>query len=468
MPELPEVETIVRTLRPILIDRSILNIEILRSCTVQGDEALFCASLKNETFTSISRIGKYIIFHLTNNKVIISHLRMEGKFYEYLESEDNSKYARMIFHLDNNHKLCYDDSRCFGIMILSDENHYKEEKEIAKLGKEPFDADIDEIINKTKRNNGPIKSTLLDQSIITGLGNIYVDETLYASKIHPLTETNLVSKSQWEIIIDNAKKILNNAIKLGGSTIKSYHPGKDVSGEFQNKIKIYGKNGEICPICGKTYRFTKIGGRGTTFCPGCQHKEGKSIKVAITGKIASGKSLALSIFKDNGIKSISSDEIVSSLYQDEKVVNDISKMFNLSFDKKVDKYILREYLKNNPKSIKKINKYIHPLVGKEIENFFAKNKGEILAVEVPLLFESGLDRLFDEIIVIDIDKEKQTALINQRNQINAAVLSEIYENNNIFDEYKNKADDLVINLGDKKEFKEKIISLINKLKRRPG
>ena len=156
---------------------------------------------QNEKFLDITRIGKFLIFHLTNNKVLISHLRMEGKYIELLENEDNTKYARVVFHLDNNHKLCYDDSRSFGRMLMSDESSFRNEKEIAKLGPEPFDVtNVDQIVKQTKRVSLPIKTALLSQEIITGLGNIYVDEVLFASKIHPLTPAKLISKKEWEAI----------------------------------------------------------------------------------------------------------------------------------------------------------------------------------------------------------------------------------------------------------------------------
>ena len=205
MPELPEVETVKNVLIPIVKDRKILKIDVLRSSTIEGDVNKFVINLQNETYKDVSRIGKFLIFHLTNDKVIISHLRMEGKYYEFLESEDNSKYARVVFHLDNGHKLCYDDSRCFGIMKLSSEAAYKDEEMIAKLGPEPFYVnDVSAIFNKVKNVKKPIKTALLDQTLITGLGNIYVDETLYASQIHPLTPANKITKEQWKILIKNA------------------------------------------------------------------------------------------------------------------------------------------------------------------------------------------------------------------------------------------------------------------------
>ena len=128
MPELPEVETVKRVLEPIVIGHTINKIDVLRATIVNNQADAFTSYFEKETYQSISRIGKFLIFHLTNNKVLISHLRMEGKYIELLENEPNTKYARVVFHLDNNHKICYDDSRSFGRMLMSDEIYYIKEK----------------------------------------------------------------------------------------------------------------------------------------------------------------------------------------------------------------------------------------------------------------------------------------------------------------------------------------------------
>ena len=465
MPELPEVETVKNVLIPIVKDRKILKIDVLRSSTIEGDVNKFVINLQNETYKDVSRIGKFLIFHLTNDKVIISHLRMEGKYYEFLESEDNSKYARVVFHLDNGHKLCYDDSRCFGIMKLSSEAAYKDEEMIAKLGPEPFYVnDVSAIFNKVKNVKKPIKTALLDQTLITGLGNIYVDETLYASQIHPLTPANKITKEQWKILIKNAQDVLSNAIKAGGSTIKSYHPGKDIDGGFQTRLLVYGKADEKCPRCGATYRFIKVGGRGTTFCPICQKKEGAPINVAITGKIASGKSLASSIFASENIPVIDSDIVVKELYQKAEVADKIEKMFSLKFsDHKVDKDVLRNYLLTHPKDKKKLEKFVHPLVKKEIINFLSSNKSPIKVAEIPLLFESKMDSMFDAIIVIDIDEDKQLKRLSNRDNATAMYLKEINKTNKI-DENKNKASYLISNNSTKEEFIKSVKRVITELR----
>ena len=469
MPELPEVETIKNVLSKIVIGQTITSIDVYRKGTIEGDSDLFVSSLVGEKFLSLSRIGKYLIFHLTDEKVIISHLRMEGKYYEFNEDENDSKYAKVVFHFSNGKKLCYDDSRCFGILKLSSEKEYRSLEMLSKLGPEPFDVNnVDDILKKVKHIKKPIKTTLLDQTIITGLGNIYVDETLYASHIHPLTSVNLITKKEWENIIKNSVEILNIAIQMGGSTIKSYHPGKDIDGNFQTRIKIYGKEGETCPTCGHHFRFIKVGGRGTTFCPVCQRRIAEKQNVGLTGKIASGKSLALSIYKELGAATISSDEIVKELYQKEEVASQIEKTLNIKFPNAfVDKDLLRKHLILNPKDKKKLEKIVHPLVEQEIVKFLQNESNPIRVVEVPLLFEAKLDHYFDNIVVIDVNEKTQLQHLVNREGDKAIYLQEINKTNKI-DQNKEKATYIIKNNGDvtalRNEIKKTLIELKGLLK----
>ena len=465
MPELPEVETVKNLLKSIVINNKIVSIDVLRTSTIVGDINEFKNTLTNQTFKDITRIGKFLIFHFTNNIVMISHLRMEGKYFEIEENEPNTKYARVVFHLDNNHKICYDDSRCFGMMKLTTESEYKEVPDIAKLGPEPFAiSDIDSFYKKVKNIKLPIKSTLLDQSVMTGLGNIYVDETLFKSKIHPETPANLLSKEEWKTIINNASSILNAAIEAGGSTIRSYHPGKNIDGNFQFSLNAYGKFGEDCPTCGHPYRFIKVGGRGTTFCPNCQIKRSKLLKIAIFGKVASGKSTVLNIIKDNGYKVISCDEIIADLYKNKDFFNEFNAKLGFSFKNEIDKNVIREWVLKDIKNKKKIEKLVHPKVKEEIEKSL-KNKTGLIFVEVPLLFESKMENMFDVIIAVDIDKEKQIERLQKRNPDTANQLR-LLNANNTFEENKKKADFVILNNSSLRDLNKQVNNTINKLKAR--
>ena len=463
MPELPEVETVKRVLLPIVKGRTITKIDINRKTIVNNLKDEFISYYTNEKFLDITRIGKFLIFHLTNDKVLISHLRMEGKYIELLESDQDTKYARVVFHLDNNHKLCYDDSRSFGRMIINDEKHYKEEKELAKLGPEPFYVDnVSNLINKTKKMSLPIKTALLSQELITGLGNIYVDEVLFASKIHPLTPAKLVTKDEWEKIIKESKRILNASIEAGGSTIKSYHPGKDIDGNFQTSLLAYGRNGQKCVVCHTNMRFIKVNGRGTTFCPHCQIKRGAPIKIAIVGKIASGKSAVLDVFKKQKYLALSSDQIVHKLYEDEKVQSAIIKKFKLKVQ---DNFItaLTNRLKVKTQDLEKLEKYIHPLVRKEIEKEFKNSKSSLLVAEVPLLFKAKMENMFDVIIGVDLDEKIQLERLQIRDQEKSAFLKRINDVNNLFDEHRQDLDFVIFNNNDMKSLEKETKEIINKV-----
>ena len=463
MPELPEVETVKSVLEKVVNGHSITKIDVLRNSSIHGDINEFVKSLEGEEYLSVSRIGKFLIFHMSNDNVIISHLRMEGKYYELLENEPNTKYARVVIHLDNGHKVCYDDSRCFGYMKLSDESSYKKDKEIAKLGPEPWDADAKTIMKQVKRSSLPIKSALLSQELMTGLGNIYVDETLFASKIHPLTPANKLSEKEWSTIIKEGSRILKEAIVSGGSTIKSYHPGKDIDGNFQSKLLVYGHKGEECPECGAPLRFIKVGGRGTTYCPNCQPVKKNSLKVAIFGKISSGKSTVLELFKEAGLPTLSSDAVVGELYQRKEVIDKINKAFDLPKSESINRDLLREHLSKNPKDIKKINSIVHPLVKKEVEVFFKKHNKGIVVMEVPLLYESKMDKMFDIIIGVEAPISKQKQLLKDREGNKASQLEEINKAS-LYELNKKKADYIINNDGDLPSLKTKVNKLISKLK----
>lgn len=463
MPELPEVETVKNVLIPIIKGQKIIKIDVLRASIISGNPETFINYLTNETFLDVDRIGKYLIIKLTNDKVLVSHLRMEGKYFDYLEEEKNSKYARVIFHLSNGHKLIYDDSRTFGKMIISDINNYRNIKELSKLGPEPFNADYKKIYQLVKNKNNPIKVTLLDQTVLTGLGNIYVDEVLFLSKINPCTLTKDITLKQWDEIIKNAKKVLLKAIDAGGSTIRSYHPGKGIDGNFQVQLLAYGKKDSPCPNCGHLFRFKKVGGRGTTYCSTCQPYIGKNIKVAIYGKMGSGKSTALNVFKTNNIPTISADDIVISLYQKIEVIQKINAMFSLNFVDKVNKDVLRQYLLSHPQDIKKLNRYIHPLVKKETERFLLEHKQGLVVSEVPLLFEGKMDHLFDVLIYINIDENAQNTHLDIRNN-DQEKQTKVF--NDKIDQKEKYADFVVNNNKDKAYLEKQIIDIINKLQGR--
>lgn len=269
MPELPEVHTVKDTLKKQLLNKEITNIEIIYPNMIESDINEFKSKLIGQAFIDIHRKGKYLIFE-TENNYLISHLRMEGKFFIKNHLDIIDKHEHVIFEYED-FDLRYHDIRKFGKMELIDKDKINDY--FTNLGPDAnSDIDVNYFYEKINTKNIPIKTLLLDQSIISGLGNIYVDEVLYLSKINPLEKGKNLSLNDAKDILNNSKEILNSAIKHKGTTIRSYTSSLNVKGEYQNYLLVHTKEGEKCK-CGAIIQKEKIGGRSTYYCPKCQVKK---------------------------------------------------------------------------------------------------------------------------------------------------------------------------------------------------
>ena len=431
MPELPEVETVINTIRPHIINKEIEKIEVYYDRLIQSNLDEFKTKLINQKFINVTRYGKFIFLHLTNDFVIITHLRMEGKFRFENSHNLRKKHTSAGFFFKDGTSLAFDDTRKFGLMYLSDEANFKETKMIKKLGIEAnkiSENDYEFLIKKFKKNKC-IKELLLDQSILAGIGNIYADEILFSTKINPFRKGNDISDEKYHEIFQASNQILNKAITLGGSTIHSFHPSEGVDGQFQETLLRYGKSGTPCPNCNTTLHKDFIGGRGTTFCPNCQIDKSLEKGIAITGPIGSGKSTVLNYFKENGFITYSCDEMVHKLYEKPEISRKISQILNAPFDinnKKTTK-LARKIMIDNPEIKKKIESYIYPILEKEMVLIIKNNEKPVF--EVPTLFKAHLEYLFKTIIVIEISKEQQIKNLENRNDdINSSInLNKDYE-----------------------------------------
>ena len=269
MPELPEVETVRSTLEPILINESILDVEIIYEKIIKHDINQFKDKIRNQTIHQVNRIGKYLILILDFDALII-HLRMEGKFFIKHE-EPVLAHEHIIFKLSNHKELRYHDVRKFGTMHLIPLNLYVSSYPLNQLGPEPFYMSFEQLKQSMLKKNTEIKGVLLDQTIMSGLGNIYVDETLFLSHIHPERKASSLSDIEIQAILDNAKKVLKKAIELGGTTIRSYTSSLGIHGRFQNELCVHMKKDEPCIICQTPIKKIKVKGRGTYVCEQCQH-----------------------------------------------------------------------------------------------------------------------------------------------------------------------------------------------------
>ena len=270
MPELPEVETVRRVLKKEVINKKILSASIYWDNIIAYPKVKdFERKIKNQTIMNIDRYGKWLMFEL-NDYYLLSHLRMEGKYFIRNTNDSKEKHQHIFFHLNGGIDLRYADTRKFGKMYLLKKEEVFKVKPLKNLGLEPWDKNLTKEYLKNKFHKKPIKTELLDQSIIVGIGNIYADEILFLSKINPKTTATELKDKDYENIIKNTKIILEEAIKKGGTTVKSYTSSEGVHGRFQSHLLVHTK--EKCQICkGKISKIT-VGGRGTYYCENCQRE----------------------------------------------------------------------------------------------------------------------------------------------------------------------------------------------------
>lgn len=272
MPEKPEVITVVNSLKPRLLGKTIME------CNVYWNNIIaypvtdkFRKEIVNQKIKDITTRGKFIVIGLDKYNLLI-HLRMEGKFFFRKKGDELNKHEHVEFILDDDISFRFHDVRKFGKMYLIDKNNTNMVKPLSELGFEYYDEGLTKeyLYDKIHKKKLPIKTVLLDQSIIAGIGNIYDDEILFMSKIDPLRKACDITISECEEIIKNTKVVLEKAIKLGGTTIKSFTSSEGVHGLFQNQLLVHSKVGDKCSVCGNEIKKIKVGGRGTYFCSECQ------------------------------------------------------------------------------------------------------------------------------------------------------------------------------------------------------
>lgn len=273
MPELPEVHTISQDLKNNIVGFEIKNIQTANNYRIPDDQKKRLLKLKGKKIKDSQRIAKNIVLKISENEYLVFHLAMTGRILLRSDKDESDKWVKIVFEITKNNKTMYlkfCDMRQFGkVRVLS-----KDELELLqnKYGIDILNQDIsaEEFLKLLKSKKSTIKNVLLDQKIISGLGNIYATETLFLSKINPKTSTQDLTLKQSEEILKNSREILKEGIKNRGSTLsdKMYVDIFGKTGSQQNHFKIYGKN--ICPVCNSKTMFEKINGRGTYYCPTCQ------------------------------------------------------------------------------------------------------------------------------------------------------------------------------------------------------
>ena len=264
MPELPEVETIIRNLRPALLGKQILSTDLLWNHTlVSPSPAMFQKRTLGQQIEDIYRRAKFLQIKLSKYHLII-HLRMSGDLLVVLGGYQAGKHDRLLIRLTDDRTLVFTDPRKFGRVWLVDDP-----SELFKnLGVEPLSDEFTPawLHAALQAQHRQLKPLLLDQSFLAGLGNIYTDEALHLARLHPLTPSDSVNAEAAEILWMAIREVLEEGIRRSGASIDWVYRG----GDFQNHFRVYGRQGEACPVCGSTIERIVVGQRGTHICPACQ------------------------------------------------------------------------------------------------------------------------------------------------------------------------------------------------------
>lgn len=269
MPELPEVESVRRSLEPRLLDRTVHAIIAPFPGAVVGDLQLFEDNMRGQRFGPIERYGKYLAFSFVSGAFLMMHLRMTGQAILTGSEDPVDPHCRIRLILDDNDELRFIDMRKFGRVTFAKDRATLET--MFTLGPEPLtEAFTVDALAKALSGRAKVKSALLDQRRIAGLGNIYVDESLFRAGIHPERTVDTLTPTDIEKLHSAIEGSIADALAHGGTTIRNYVQGDGRPGEFKDHLRVYGRFDEACLQCGTTLQRIRVGGRGTTYCPNCQ------------------------------------------------------------------------------------------------------------------------------------------------------------------------------------------------------
>jgi formamidopyrimidine-DNA glycosylase len=296
MPELPEVETIVCGLREKLRDLEFSKVEVRLKKCVRGSKRSLLASLRGKRILRVERRGKNIIFHLSGGTALLVHLRMTGRLRFMPAPVLPEKHTHVIFSFKNHPgQLRFIDQRQFGRLFVEQKGAGDNLVSLAHLGPEPFEISGKEFIRRARAKHRAIKPLLLDQRFLAGVGNIYADEALHRAQIHPQRRANALPGNTLLRLYDGLRRILREAIRAGGTSVRTYVNASGSPGGFQHFLRVYGREGKACPCCGEPIVRECVGGRSSFLCPRCQprprRKWGRSVNPR-KGRSPVGKSVA--------------------------------------------------------------------------------------------------------------------------------------------------------------------------------
>jgi len=277
MPELPEVETIKRDLEKTILGKKIIGVYVHNPKVIREPApAAFKKFLEGQTIKNILRRAKLLILELSNGSALTIHLKMSGQL--VLRQKTLGTNSRVAFHLSSGETLDFNDQRLFGELRLLDD--WKKLKFVQALGPEPFDLTFSDFKDMLSKRKTKIKPLLMDQSFISGIGNLYAAEILFWAKINPQRSAQSLTKEEKEILYKEIKEVLSDAIKHGGSSVDDYVRVSGKNGDYSRFHQVYGRADKSCFVCGNPIKRITQAGRGTYFCAKCQPlAPGKSIKL---------------------------------------------------------------------------------------------------------------------------------------------------------------------------------------------
>lgn len=272
MPELPEVETVCRSLRPHLLGRRIERIQVIEPRLRVAVDVGRVQSLCGQRIDGVDRIAKYILIALSGQWHWLFHLGMTGKLVSAGRDTERRKHDHIVVQLDDRRELRFHDPRRFGLAVASPSAEILALPQLAKLGKDPFDKSFtaEYLYGYTRSSQRRIRDLLLDQQIIAGLGNIYANEVLFLCGVRPTARARRLTVSQVSLLTAAIPRLLRDAIRWCGTSFSDYRDADDQAGEFQNHLNVYDRTGEPCRRCGVAIKRFMIGNRSLFYCPSCQ------------------------------------------------------------------------------------------------------------------------------------------------------------------------------------------------------
>jgi formamidopyrimidine-DNA glycosylase len=272
VPELPEVETILRTLAPLVEGRSVVGVDVRCAVLRRPLTTDFAETLAGRTVVRLSRRAKYLLFALDDRRALIAHLGMSGRLLLLSAAEplDLGKHDHVVIHLDDGARVVFNDPRRFGLLMIDDP---ETSPLLRGIGPEPFDAgrfDCDYLERWRRKTKRTVKDVLMDQHVVAGLGNIYVNEILFVAGIRPRRSFARLTRAELHLLVDATRQILTEAIEHRGSSISDFLDGIGRRGGYQWRRRVYDRAGEPCVRCHTAIKSVVVGQRSSFYCPNCQ------------------------------------------------------------------------------------------------------------------------------------------------------------------------------------------------------